>query len=389
MRGRKVWVGQVRIANQQKQRVLGDVRKEGADDGLTRAMAERALRDVRARLEEESTRPTQSQGLSETRTLTQVAERHFAYLETVMRRKERTIDDYRSMLRVHLVPFFGDRPLASISKNDVERFMAHTVTERERSHGTMLNVVNLLYAIAEEALRENLIDSNPVAKARRPRAASTNKKIRFLSEAEVRALISAVPDDEFGALERVLYLTAAWTGLRQGELIALRWRNVDHSVGLVRVRESYSDARLTDPKSFRSIRSVPMIPVVANALRDLAARDYYVGDDDLVFGHPQKGTHLGASTVLQRYKAALARAGVRDVRFHDLRHTFGTQMAAGGVPMRTLQAWFGHSSVTTTEIYADYASDPTGGRDLAQRAFEAISAPTTAETTATDQHLAA
>ena len=70
-----------------------------------------------------------------------------------------------------------------------------------------------------------------------------------------------------------------------------------------------------------------------------------------------------------RFKAALKRAGLRDLRFHDLRHTYGTLMAAAGTPLRTLQGWMGHRDYKTTEIYADFAPDPTQGAMWAQRAF--------------------
>ena len=76
-----------------------------------------------------------------------------------------------------------------------------------------------------------------------------------------------------------------------------------------------------------------------------------------------------------RFKAALKRAGLRDLRFHDLRHTYGTRMAAAGTPLRTLQGWMGHRGYKTTEIYADFAPDPTQGAVWAQRAFGAASAP--------------
>lgn len=125
-----------------------------------------------------------------------------------------------------------------------------------------------------------------------------------------------------------------------------------------------------------------MIRQVAQPLAQLASRAQSAGDDDLVFAHPHLGTYLSPYTIIPRFKKALERAGVRDVRFHDLRHTFGTQMASSGVPMRTLQAWIGHASVTTTEVYAKYAADPSGGRDLAQRAFDTLSARNDCQVTA-------
>jgi integrase len=74
-----------------------------------------------------------------------------------------------------------------------------------------------------------------------------------------------------------------------------------------------------------------------------------------VFAHPETGKPIDRSKLLKRFKAALGRADVRAVRFHDLRHTFGTRMAAQGVPMRVLQELMGHRDFKTTLIYADYA----------------------------------
>ena len=74
-----------------------------------------------------------------------------------------------------------------------------------------------------------------------------------------------------------------------------------------------------------------------------------------MFGNPHTGTPLDGAALLRAFQRALERAGVRQVRFHDLRHTFGTRMAAAGVPMRTLQEWMGHRDLRTTLIYADYS----------------------------------
>ena len=94
----------------------------------------------------------------------------------------------------------------------------------------------------------------------------------------------------------------------------------------------------------------------------------YKADEDLVFRHPQRGTVRDHSELVRRFKRALRAGGVRRVRFHDLRHTFGTRMAAAGVPMRTLQDWMGHRDFKTTLIYADYA--PSGHQvGLVERAF--------------------
>jgi integrase len=84
-------------------------------------------------------------------------------------------------------------------------------------------------------------------------------------------------------------------------------------------------------------------------------RSEYRGDGELVFAHPQTGSPLDRSKVIKRFKAACRAAGVREVKFHDLRHTFATRLAASGQPLRTIQEFLGHADSKTTQIYAHYA----------------------------------
>jgi integrase len=165
-------------------------------------------------------------------------------------------------------------------------------------------------------------------------------------------------EEALGRVERALYLTAAMSGLRQGELLALRWMDIDWTAQRVRVRRNYVRGRFGTPKSRRSSRAVPLADRVAGELERLFKASAHQSDDDLVFCHPHTGNPLDRSQVLKRFKQALNRAGVREARFHDLRHTFGTRIAAAGVPMRTLQEWMGHRDYRTTLIYADYAPAP-------------------------------
>jgi integrase len=178
---------------------------------------------------------------------------------------------------------------------------------------------------------------------------------------EVEALLRAVADDELGNVERVMYLAAATTGMRQGELIALRWRDVDWTARRIRVRRNYVRGEFGTPKSKRSSRAVPLIDRLAGELDRLSKATAWADDDDLVFAHPATGRPLDRSKVLKRFKAAMRRAklghrlGEGGITFHSLRHCFGTRMAAQGVPMRTLQELMGHRDFATTLIYADYA----------------------------------
>jgi integrase len=155
----------------------------------------------------------------------------------------------------------------------------------------------------------------------------------------------------------VLILLAALTGLRQSELLGLRWRDIDWVAQRIRVRNTFvRGEHSADGKSDLSARrSVPMADRAARALEAWSRRTVDRADDDLVFAHPLTGRPLDRSKVTKRFKAACREAGVRPVRFHDLRHTFGTRLAASGESMRTIQEFLGHADSKTTQIYTHYA----------------------------------
>jgi integrase len=108
---------------------------------------------------------------------------------------------------------------------------------------------------------------------------------------------------------------------------------------------------------------------LAGELELHSQRSPWTKDDDLVFAHPLTGHVFDASKIRKRFNTALERAGLHRITFHELRHTFGTQMAAAGAPLRAIQEWMGHADASTTEIYAHYAPDPTGGAAFVERAF--------------------
>lgn len=122
------------------------------------------------------------------------------------------------------------------------------------------------------------------------------------------------------------------------------------------------------PKSRRGFRAVPLGTRVAKELERLRQRSVHDADEDLVFGHPCTGQVLDHSQLTRRFKSTLKAAGLREFRFNDLRHTFGTRMAGAGAPMRDLQEWMGHRNIKTTEIYADYEPQK-GGSGTIDDAF--------------------
>jgi len=134
----------------------------------------------------------------------------------------------------------------------------------------------------------------------------------------------------------------------------LRWRAVNLLEAKIEVREAYVRGRFTTPKSRASRRVVELGPRTLAVLEEQWRRTAYRGDDDLVFGHPTKGTPIDTSKLAKRYlKPALARAGIEKPfrPFHDLRHTSLTHAAAAGNPQIYVQARAGHSQGSITERY--------------------------------------
>ena len=369
-KGRQVWMCQFYVNGRQHQKVLGTARKEHvrSGEGMSRTQAEKALREARARVESDSGHERDGSPVATRATLHETAETHFRWLEG-RGRKARTIEGYREMEGAHIAAFFKDKEIARITPRDIEDFIDY-LRSLGRKNETIKNYVNLLHAIFGTAVRRGLARENVVARADNvPSGSDSDGVIRYLRMEDVEALMRAELDDDLGQTMRTIYLVATMTGLRLGEIRALRWEDIDFAAQKIRVERSYSGGRLTRPKSRGSQRAVPMPTRVAQALAQHSQRSHYAADDDLVFCHPHHGSYLSGQTIRARYKNALAAGGVRKVRFHDLRHTYGTLMASTGVPLRVLQGLMGHASYSTTEIYAKWAPDQTAELAFAERAF--------------------
>jgi integrase len=357
--GAETWYGKWWANGGQTMRRLGSVRAGTTRDGLTRSQAEAELRRA---IEASQTKSQHSERLD----LAEAGRRYLANREAIGL-KAGTLSDYESYLRVHLLPFFGRRPLEQISPDDVEAFIAAKRNEG-KAIKSILNYVGLLNTLFAHGRKRGWCTNNPVKSIDKPRD-HRDPEIRFLNQQELEALLDAVPDDLLGSVERVLYLAAAMTGLRRGELLALRWGDVDWNAGLIRVRRTYTRGPFATPKTRRSSRAVPLDDRLREELWRHQEQSQYQGELDLVFCHPSSGRVLEPSRMRRRFQDAARRAELRPVRFHDLRHTFGTRMAAAGAPLRAIQEWLGHSDYRTTSIYADYAPDLSRGAHWAARAF--------------------
>ena len=267
--------------------------------------------------------------------------------------KPSTVRNYRNMINRHLLPAFGAMRVEHLSVREIERWRSGMTAVRDArplTNKTKNNLLVLMHAIFRRAVKVYGLDANPVANVDRFRVRSSGD-IQVFSPEEVWALVRAAGSETDAAI----YLTAAFTGLRRGELLGLRWRDVDFAGSTIRVRASYAAGQLTTPKSGK-VRAVPMAPDVASALAKLGQRPRFTGEDDFAFCG-EHGLPLDGDALSSRYRDALERGNLRKLRFHDLRHTFGTRMIAKA-DIRRVQEWMGHADIQTTMKYLHYAPRP-------------------------------
>lgn len=284
-----------------------------------------------------------------------------------------TMYDYRNVAEARLKPLLGaDTPADELTVAQLGVFRDQLLDEglAARTVNKYLTLVHGIYRLAGEA---HGLGFNPAAMVRRPKQRRRGLD-QYLTPEEVGVLVRAAETVE----EAVLYEVACWTGLRFGELRALRWVDIDWTGGAVQVVRNWpvkGEEKL--PKSGQ-VRPVPLWDTAAAALERLSRRGYQVADDDYVFVDPRGDEVLDYDAVAQRrFKATRDRAGLTsprpgdaELRFHDLRHTFGTVAARIYGDLGEVQRYLGHASITTTEIYAHFLPR----LDAARRGSEGLAA---------------
>jgi integrase len=358
-------------------RKIGKIRLPGEREGLTGTQAEREFRKMR---EAEEGAPRAQPG-DEIPTVADVSGLLRQRLE-IRGASDSYQEGCECVERLHIAPSrVGKSRPADVSTADVES-LARALLKKNLAPKSVRNILSYLYSVFELAIKEKWTRENPVRGAEKPGSLSkgSSDDLEFLSVSELEAVFRAIPDetvkrepkatrrgrrgpapppppDVYGPVLRRVILTAGMTGLRRGELLGLRWRDVDWVAQRIRVRKpDRRGVQSTRGKSELSTkRSVPMATRLAQVLDLWSKRTAYKGDDDLVFAHPSTGKALDGPKVSRRFKQACEDAKVHVIKFHNLRHTFGTRMAASNVPMRMLQEFMGHADSKTTQIYVHYA----------------------------------
>jgi integrase len=272
--------------------------------------------------------------------------------------------NYRHLIRRHLFPVFGDQPMCDIRRQHIQGFVMEKMFRQGLSWKTSLHLRNLVSKIFTTAVDWDYVLANPARGVKLPQR-PIRQPLRFLTVGEVTRLLEALREPE-----RTLVLAAVLTGMRIGELLALRWRNVDLERKVIRVREAVYEGHNSTPKTQGSIRDVPMGPALEHALRQHGARSR-TSHDSLVFPS-RNGSYLRPGNLHKRYlHPACAKAELRRFSWHDFRRTHATLLSDMGEPLKTAQAQLGHASLSTTaELYAQAV--PASQRAAVERLEKAV-----------------
>lgn len=277
--------------------------------------------------------------------------------ETVQSRiKPSTYANYYGMLENHILPALGDKKLASITQADVQQFI--TLLEQKRLRvNAIRNICGMLNRVMKAALKKNALFANPCQEIEFP--AKEKTPVRALSLSDQRKLELAASKDKNG----IAVFMALYTGMRIGEISALRWDDIDLESGKLYVsrtvqRISNLDNGITsaaktklyvgEPKSASGKRIIPLTPKLSALLREEKekSRSFYVVSSYGNFTEPR--------TIRYRYEKILKVAGIEHLHFHGLRHTFSTRCIEKNMDVAALSRILGHSSIKMTlDTYVD------------------------------------
>jgi integrase len=257
--------------------------------------------------------------------------------------KYATQKHYRYMLDVHLVPAFGGRQLRALTREELQSFLGRKL-ESGLSWETVHHFKCGLSKILGAAEEWGYIAENLAQKTKLPRRQYGPERV-VLTADQIRDL-AALLDEPTRSITLLLVLT----GLRVGELLALRWGNIDLKARMLRVTETVYEGHFDRPKTKRSVRTIPIGKETAGILDRLLPA--LAQATDLVFA-TREGLPLDRRNLLRKHvKPAAKKLGIVGITWHLLRHSYATMLDGVGTPVGTMQSLLGHSAPEITrEIY--------------------------------------
>lgn len=248
---------------------------------------------------------------------------------------------YKNVLNKHVLPYWREWRLRDIGKLDVQQFVADKFRQ-QLGWQTVRNSWTLLSGILETAVEYGYLTVNPARGVKFPQQAAREAPAIIAGD-DFAKLLNEV-DEPYRTMVELI----AATGLRIGELLAVRWRALDLEIGTLAVRESVYEGKLQRPKTQKSRRTIPLGPHAVTSLKAHRDRSTRKGDDDLVFPN-KSGEPLRESKLLQRVlQPAAERAGLGRVTWHQFRHIQSSLLNDLRVPVKIAQEQLGHASIQTT-----------------------------------------
>jgi integrase len=248
---------------------------------------------------------------------------------------------YEYDLDRYLIPVLGAIPLSGISREKVQAFLAHKCQEGYAG-STVHSMRTTLSKVLQSAVDWDYLEQNPARGIRIGDRAPVLER-KFLDPEQIRQLLPALPEPC-----RTLVLLAVGSGMRIGELLALRWKHVDFLRSVISIRESLYRGRFGGPKTRSSRRDVPMSEPVRQALLAHRARSQNPRSEDLLFTSRAQ-TPANAKNLLRRVlQPTCKRLDLPLVSWHSFRHTHATLLSETGESLKTAQAILGHSDLETT-----------------------------------------
>ena len=334
------WVAKVRLESGQRKQLYGKTRREVADKLTV------ALKSIQDGMPISSGRQTTGQYLDQ-------------WLENIKSKvRPSTWSRYEQYVRIHMIPVFGAVSLSRLTPAHLERLYSERLAAGSSAR-TVHHVHTVLHGALEQAYRWGLVPRNVATLVDPPR--TTRAPMHTLTVEQVRALLTEIDGEPSEALITV----AVTTGMRLGELLALKWSEVDLQNANLRVVASLSRSGgawlLHEPKTDSSRRKIELAGVTVSSLRrhriSQSTERLHIGpswvDNDFVFtnaiGNPLDGTN-----VLRRWlRPALRQAGLPQIRFHELRHTAATLMLEQDAHPKVVSEMLGHSQISITlDLYS-------------------------------------
>jgi integrase len=331
-----------------------------------KTLGARNLTEAKAELRQVLGKRDQRQDVAPSRvTLNEVADEFFAAFEAKVMRGERspsTLTNYRIRWDTHIRAAFGRKRIQSVRVADVAQLMGELRRKTKSSeqpellsNWSVLGVLQVLGTVFDYAVRHDCVASNPVRALKGEKPQAKNKtQARILEAHEVRALLDAAPERY-----RLLLMVTAYTGLRQSEVLGLRWQDVDFENSILHVRHQLSRATAGEPAKLKPLKTragerwIELAPELSRELAKHSLASFFSQDDDFVFT-----TETGAPMYYRNVSArgldkAADRAGlnpkdVQKLSFHDLRHTAITHLIRSGADPAQVSRFAGHAKVSTT-----------------------------------------